>query len=70
MKKNKVDMSTHRWSGWPGAWCLDCGQEDPFELELAGMSIEDLKPLYRICPCPGEGHYDPYKIHDNNSYGD
>ena len=25
-------MSEHRWSGWPGAWCLDCGQEDQMEL--------------------------------------
>ena len=24
----------HRWSGWPGAWCLelDCGQEDGNEV--------------------------------------
>ena len=28
------DMS-HRWSGWPGAWCLDCGQLDPLELALS-----------------------------------
>lgn len=21
----------HRWSGWPGAWCLDCGQSDANE---------------------------------------
>lgn len=25
-------MSDHRWSGWPGAWCLDCGLEDQGEL--------------------------------------
>lgn len=25
----------HRWSGWPGAYCLDCGCEDPFEATLA-----------------------------------
>lgn len=24
-------MSNHRWSGWPGAWCLDCGCGDPIE---------------------------------------
>lgn len=23
---------SHRWSGWPGAWCLDCGIADPAEL--------------------------------------
>ena len=21
-------MKEHRWSGWPGAFCLDCGKED------------------------------------------
>lgn len=25
-------MTRHRWSGWPGAWCLDCGQPDANEL--------------------------------------
>lgn len=25
----------HRWSGWPGAWCLDCGIADPAEECLA-----------------------------------
>ena len=28
-------MSGHNWSGWPGAWCLDCGIEDPQERALA-----------------------------------
>ena len=28
-------MSEHRWSGWPGAWCLNCGIEDPSEIGLA-----------------------------------
>jgi hypothetical protein len=28
-------MFEHRWSGWPGAWCLDCGVADPFEECLA-----------------------------------
>jgi hypothetical protein len=25
----------HHWSGWPGAWCLKCGAEDPWEIALA-----------------------------------
>lgn len=34
-------MTEHRWSGWPGAWCLDCGCEDPVEIALAdGTMIE------------------------------
>lgn len=28
-------MIEHRWSGWPGAWCLDCGNVDPAEECLA-----------------------------------
>jgi len=28
-------MKTHRWSGWPGAICLDCGSENPMEIALA-----------------------------------
>jgi len=24
----------HRFSGWPGAWCLDCGSPDPYEVAL------------------------------------
>ena len=25
----------HRWSGWPGAWCFDCGTEDAREICVA-----------------------------------
>jgi len=28
-------MKQHRWSGWPGAVCLDCGCEDPVETAFA-----------------------------------
>jgi hypothetical protein len=31
----EVDRDDHRWSGWPGAWCLDCGAEDARELCIA-----------------------------------
>lgn len=27
-------MKEHRWSGWPGAYCLDCGIEDVMEFAL------------------------------------
>ena len=33
-------MPEHRWSGWPGAWCQDCGAEDARELCLAGHHRE------------------------------
>jgi len=32
---------SHRWSGWPGAWCMDCGTEDKDEVCLGGCE----------CPC-------------------
>ena len=61
---------THRWSGWPGAWCLDCGRDDPVECALADGKVdengailpgalieEDLAP----CPEPGSGRFDPYR---------
>lgn len=37
----KRGLSTvHRWSGWPGAWCLDCGCDDPYEIALADGLID------------------------------
>ena len=24
-------MTLHKWSGWPGAFCLKCGSDDPIE---------------------------------------
>ena len=40
---------THRWAGWPGAFCLDCGIEDPVEIAIAyNMTDEPID-----CPvCP------------------
>jgi hypothetical protein len=40
-------VKQHRWSGWPGAYCLDCGADDPIE---AALGCHDCKvPTY-----PGE----------------
>ncbi len=30
-----VTFQSHRWSGWPGAVCLDCLEDDPSEICLA-----------------------------------
>ena len=38
-------MVGHRWSGWPGAWCLDCGQEDLMEVATA-IRIWNVNPVY------------------------
>lgn len=24
----------HKWSGWPGAYCLKCGADDPIEIAI------------------------------------
>ena len=54
--------SDHNWSGWPGAWCLDCGCEDLREIGLAmGFGInaqgepEPMPPEYTNKPCPEPG---------------
>ena len=63
----------HRWSGWPGAWCLDCGTEDPIEMALADncpcidglLQDEEKRACERhprtACPAPGSGGHDPYR---------
>lgn len=57
----------HRWSGWPGAWCLDCGMEDPREICIAtGCEETDDEtgecPEHRVgwCPEPMSRRHDPY----------
>jgi hypothetical protein len=59
----------HRWSGWPGAWCLDCGIGDPAEHCLAnhdhgadenGMPIVAPECYAGSCPEPNSRKHDPY----------
>lgn len=61
----------HRWSGWPGAWCIDCGVEDPREIALAeGQWEGDGQGGIRLtvdvasrmeCRETGSGRFDPHK---------
>ena len=61
-------MTEHRWSGWPGAWCLDCGCEDPREVALADDDyvMTDEGPLVAVdaelmeCKEPGSNRHNPY----------
>lgn len=39
------ELSSHWWSGWPGAHCMKCGDEDKREICLADGCR---------CPCHGE----------------
>lgn len=72
--REKAGQQPHRWSGWPGAWCLDCGADDPYELALAdGLIDTDGETTWfrddavkaqieaaMICPEPGSKRHDPY----------
>lgn len=52
-EKQSMDDKGHWWSGWPGAHCHYCGQEDPNELEFcADIPREELEAdgLFRECP--------------------
>lgn len=62
----------HRWSGWPGAYCLDCGMEDQQEIAMADGILEPhtqqwsdeeryQKYLATVhCPEPNSKRFDPY----------
>jgi len=45
-------MSEHRWSGWPGAFCLRCGAEDVAEICATTHDHADLDPERGICVIP------------------
>ena len=36
VSKIKPSDHDHKWSGWPGAYCLICGIDDPDEICIAG----------------------------------
>ena len=70
-------MAEHRWSGWPGAWCLDCGCSDPREDALANATQETIErtlvsgeysdtidPKLMECAEPGSNRYNPYTRED------
>ena len=51
----------HRWSGWPGAYCLKCGAQELMEQAVADCAYDphadtwesdEVKQLYMQAPCP------------------
>jgi hypothetical protein len=44
----------HRWSGWPSAYCIDCGVRDPLE---AAIESGDYDPATRRWAAGSEGRY-------------
>jgi len=61
---NPKNEEKHRWSGWPGAWCLDCGIEDQREICLADHSLKNVYDctIHVNPPCsePGSNRHNPY----------
>lgn len=67
---------SHHWSGWPGAWCFDCGDEDAVEHAMGCREChvpygpEDTdqelrlcvahRAMQRECPEPGSNRHNPY----------
>lgn len=37
----------HHWSGWPGAYCLHCGSEDPMEIANADNEYDAWESTWR-----------------------
>jgi len=56
-------VADHRWSGFPGAWCLDCGEYSAAEACIAAGDGPDpvcencgeTWPMTSECPT-GDGH--------------
>lgn len=68
-----TDPKQHNWSGWPGAYCLDCGVECAAERCIAEAhgpvdSYDDTPPCTRPeCrngPCTAVEQADPYRKDD------
>ncbi len=68
-----VNPYRHNWSGWPGAWCMDCGIEDQLEVCMADCPYSPYPvppgepeippcPIHVNVPClhQGEGLFNPY----------
>lgn len=57
MKQDKY-ISGHKWSGWPGAWCLDCGVSD-LDDSMEVLTDEEREAM-EVCPEPGSDRHNPY----------
>lgn len=70
IQTSDIKVARHNWSGWPGAWCLDCGISDPLEQAMADGAIyfdedndgnlfhaweEGKEAQYQCLPCPEPG---------------
>lgn len=59
---SEVSVSEHRWSGWPGAWCLDCGVADAKETCLVLGHPDNCSECVNLpCSEPGSNQHNPWK---------
>ena len=42
-------MKEHHWSGWPGAYCLDCGRGDAWEWAIAMGAYDVIEKKFYPC---------------------
>jgi len=67
--KKPPKQQEHRWSGWPGAMCLDCGAEDKREICVSvhewdpekGTTCTREECQNGYCPYPGAALFDAYR---------
>jgi hypothetical protein len=53
MTRPQAPEPQHHWSGWPGAYCLDCGAQDRTEVCVAdGHDLECENPGCINLRCP------------------
>lgn len=55
---------SHRWSGWPGAYCMHCGVFDPHEQAVAGDNFPFPADLDNPTPEEQQAMKDWYKAND------
>ena len=48
----------HHWSGWPGAYCLHCGAEDPIEIALADNTYDLVTDVWESAEVEDQYKYD------------
>lgn len=67
MTEERKGWATHRWSGWPGAYCWLCGAEDTLEIAVADANSEEdidrIAAEHTMPDCPkNPDRIDPYTI--------
>jgi hypothetical protein len=51
-------MPQHKWSGWPGAYCLKCFAEDPYEIALADNTYDPFTGKWISEEAEAQANYD------------